>query len=124
MTYFSGGGGLSGTTADYARFLQLVLDGGALGGTRLLGRKTVELMLTDQLGAAEPPFGLGFGLETPKNDARSPLTLGSFEWGGAFSTTYWADPKERIVALLYANTYGVPVELDKTFRTLVYSALK
>lgn len=124
ITYFSGGGGLSGTTADYARFLQLFLGGGELDGVRLLGRKTVELMLTNQVAATDSPFGLGFGLETPANDARSPLSVGSFEWGGAFNTTYWADPKERLVALIYTNTFDVPVELSGPFKAMVYSALK
>src|SRR5205814_9463873 len=81
LTYFSGGGGLSSTTADYARFLQMFLNGGELDGKRLLGRKTVELMLTNQVGSLTPPFGLGFQVETPEDDYKSPLTVGSFSWG-------------------------------------------
>ncbi|HNV77145.1 MAG TPA: serine hydrolase domain-containing protein [Gemmatimonadaceae bacterium] len=124
VTYFSGGGGLVSTTSDYARFLQLFLNGGELDGVRLVGRKTVELMLTNHVAALEPKFGLGFGLETTDGDAQSPLSAGSFEWGGAFNTTYWADPKERLVALVYTNTFGAPVALGDTFKTLVYAALK
>jgi len=124
VTYFSGGGGLVSTTADYARFLQLFLNGGELDGVRLLGRKTVELMLTNQVGALSPKHGLGFGLETAENDAESPLSLGSFEWGGAFNTTYWADPKERLVALIFTNTFGAPTALGDPFKTFVYSALR
>ena len=123
-TYFSGGGGLSSTTADYARFLQLFLNGGELDGTRLLGRKTVELMLTNQLGSLQPAFGLGFELETAETDYRSPLTIGSFSWSGAFNTTYWADPKERLIGLIFTNTLGGPVGLGDPFKALVYSALK
>lgn len=124
VTYFSGGSGLSGTTLDYARFLQLFLNGGELDGVRLLSRKTVEMMLTNQIGTMQPNFGLGFGLETEQNDSRSPLTIGSFSWGGAFNTTYWADPKEKLIALIYTNIFNSTVPLGDTFKTLVYSALK
>lgn len=124
VTYFSGGGGLVSTATDYARFLQLFLNGGELDGVRLLGRKTVELMLTNQVGAMVPKFGLGFGLETIDNDSRTPMSIGSFEWGGAFNTTYWGDPREQLVALIYTNTFGGPVGLGDPFKTLVYSALR
>jgi CubicO group peptidase (beta-lactamase class C family) len=124
QTYFSGGGGLSGTTADYARFLQMFLNRGELDGKRLLARKTVEMMLTNQIGALQPPFGLGFQIETPEDDYKSPSGVGTFSWGGAFNTTYWADPKERLVALIYTNTSGGPVSLGAPFKVLVYSALK
>jgi len=124
VSYFSGGGGLSSTTADYARFLQMILNHGELNGVRLLGRKTVDLMLTNQLGALRPAFGLGFELEIPETDYRSPLTVGSFSWGGAFNTTYWADPKERLIGLIFTNTYGETIGLGDSFKVLVYSALK
>jgi CubicO group peptidase (beta-lactamase class C family) len=124
VTYFSGGGGLSGTTSDYARFLQLYLNGGELDGVRLLSRKTVELMLTNQIPGLQPAFGLGFALETPENDFRSVLSAGSFEWGGAFATTYWADPKEHLVALLYTNVLGLTVPWGDRFKVLVYSAMR
>lgn len=124
VTYFSGGGGLVSTTTDYARFLQLFLNGGELDGVRLLGRKTVELMLTNQVYSMVPKFGLGFGLETVDNDSRTPMSVGSFEWGGAFNTTYWADPKEQLVALIFTNTFLAPVALGDPFKTLVYSALR
>ena len=124
VTYFSGGGGLSGTTADYARFLQLFLNGGELDGVRLLSRKTVELMLTNQTPKLDIAFGLGFELETPDNDYRSPLSVGSFSWSGAFQTFYWADPRERLVALLYTNTYGGSTPMSGVFRTFTYGALR
>ena len=124
VSYFSGGGGLSGTTSDYARFLQLFLNGGELDGVRLMSRKTVELMLTNQIPRLQPAFGLGFALETPDNDYRSVLTSGSFQWGGAFATTYWADPKEHLVALIYTNVLGTTVELGDQFKVLVYSAMR
>lgn len=123
-TYFSGGGGLSSTTADYARFLQMYLNGGELDGVRLLGRKTVELILTNQVAPLQPAFGLGFALETEGNDFRQPESVGSFEWGGAFKTTYWADPRERLVGLIFTNVWGTDVELGAPFKALVYGALR
>lgn len=123
MTYFSGGAGLTSTTRDYARFLQMVLNGGELDGARLLGRKTVEMMLTNQVGALGS-FGLGFGLEGSGNDFRQPLSPGSFEWGGAFKTTYWADPQERLVALIYTNILGGGTDVGGPFKALVYQAMR
>ncbi|MBL0171112.1 MAG: beta-lactamase family protein [Gemmatimonadaceae bacterium] len=124
VTYFSGGSGLSSTTADYARFLQLFLNGGELDGVRLLSRKTVELMLTNQVGALQPAFGLGFALETPEIDFRSPVSVGTFSWGGAFKTTYWADPKERLIGLIFTNMYGTDVDVGEPFKVLVYGAMR
>jgi CubicO group peptidase (beta-lactamase class C family) len=123
--YFSGGAGLSSTVEDYAKFLQLFLNKGEYNGVRLLGRKTVELMLTNQL---QPPItervGLGFGLETPENDYRSPYSIGSFSWGGAFSTSYWADPKEKIIALIFTNIYNNKHgELAEKYKALVYQSI-
>lgn len=124
LTYFSGGGGMSGTTADYARFLQLFMNGGELDGVRLLSRKTVELMLTNQIPRLSMAFGLGFALETPANDYGSVVSDGTFSWGGAFNTTYWADPKEKLIALIYSNVLGSTVNLGDQFKVLVYSALR
>jgi CubicO group peptidase (beta-lactamase class C family) len=122
--YFSGGAGLSGSIEDYAKFLQLFLNGGELNGVRLLSPRTVELMLTDQLPTLPNEFGLGFALETPANDYQSPQSVGSFSWGGAFRTTYWADPRQRLVALLYTNTYGGrPAPLGNQFAVLTYAAM-
>ena len=124
MTYFAGGAGMSGTTADYARFLQLVMNGGELDGVRLLSRKTVEMMLTNQIPRLPTAFGLGFALETPENDYRSVLSEGSFSWSGAFNTFYWADPKEKLIALVYTNVLGSTFALSDRFRTLVYAAMR
>ena len=123
-TYYSGGAGLSSTVEDYARFLQLFLNQGAFNGTRLLSRKTVELVLSDQLPHLDREFGLGFGLETTKNDYDSPASIGSFSWGGAFSTDYWADPKERIIGLIYTNIYNNPDgSVSDKFKVLTYQAI-
>jgi CubicO group peptidase (beta-lactamase class C family) len=123
--YFSGGAGLSSTVEDYAKFLQLLLNKGEYNGVRLLSRKTIELMLTNQL---QPPIanqvGLGIGLETDKNDHHSILSLGSFSWGGAFNTHYWADPKEKLIGLIFTNIYNTSYwNIGDKFKVLTYQAI-
>ena len=123
-TYFSGGAGLSSTVEDYARFLQMYLNKGELNGVRLLSPKTVELINTEQWPKQDYGVGLAFGLETPGNDWESPRSLGSFSWGGAFATGYWADPKEGLTAQIYTNLRQSPVpELAGRFGSLVYAAM-
>lgn len=124
VTYYSGGAGLVGTVRDYSRFLQMMLNGGELDGARLLSRKTVEMMLTNQIGQLQPNYGLGFAVETDQNDFRSPKSVGSFWWSGAFQTFYWVDPQEKLIALCYTNVYGTGARLGALFETLVYGALK
>jgi CubicO group peptidase (beta-lactamase class C family) len=123
--YFSGGAGLSSTIEDYAKFLQMFLNKGELNGVRILSRKTIEMILTNQ---TQPPItnqiGLCFGLETEKNDYTSPASIGSFSWGGAFNTQYWADPKEKLVGLIYTNMYDSPgLNTGDRFKALVYQAI-
>jgi CubicO group peptidase (beta-lactamase class C family) len=82
-------------------------------------------MLTNQ---TQPPiteqFGLGFGLETDKNDFKSISTLGSFSWGGAFNTNYWADPKEKLIGIIYTNMYASPsYQITDKFKVLTYQAI-
>ena len=92
---------------------------------RLLSPKTVQLMLTNQTRGMNTEFGLGFGLETEDNDYRSPKSVGSFSWGGAFATTYWADPKEGLVALIYTNMYNNrTVNYADRFTTFTYAAIE
>ncbi len=124
-TYYSGGAGLSSSIEDYAKFLQLFLNKGEYNGVRLLSRKTVELMLTNQLQLPlTASVGLGFGLETAANDFNSIISSGTFSWGGAFHTSYWADPQEKIVALLYTNVYASDSGgIGEKFLTLVYQAV-
>jgi len=135
-TYLSGGGGLSSTTADYAKFLQMLLHKGKYKGTQLLSPATVAMMLTNQLEEnthtspypAMPQdfqFGLGFALETEKNDHLQPLRKGSFSWEGAVATYYWVDPQEDLVALFYTQEFATPLwgYYQNIFRVLTYQAL-
>jgi CubicO group peptidase (beta-lactamase class C family) len=124
-TYFSGGAGLSSTVEDYAKFLQLFLNKGEFNGVKLLSRKTVELMMVDQLPTFDNEYGLGFGLETQNNDYKSIYSIGTFSWGGAFNTQYWADPKERLIGLIYTNIYGTQHrQIGDRFKALTYSAIE
>lgn len=126
-TYFSGGGGLSSTIYDYAIFLQMLLNGGEYNGVRLLSRNTIRMMTMNQINElhlGHNKFGLGFAVQTEKGSAIEPLSEGSYSWGGAFSTVYWVDPKEKMVVLLYRQMWGVhDDEIDAKFNTLVYQAL-
>jgi len=107
-TYFSGGAGLSSTIDDYAVFLQMLLNEGEYKGRRYLKPATVRLITSNNMGAVEQgqnKFGLGFSITTAKTADVSGLSVGSYEWGGIFGTTYWVDPKLKIVALLYTQKY-------------------
>jgi CubicO group peptidase (beta-lactamase class C family) len=130
-TYESGGGGLVSTARDYARFCQMLLDGGRLGEVRLLSRKTVAYMTADHLGAIprtsvllEPGhgFGLGFSVRLETGLAARPLSRGSFLWGGIAGTTFWIDPSERLFAMLLIQAPGQRDYYRSLFRTLVYAA--
>ena len=92
---FSGGAGLVSTAMDYARFCQMMLDEGKVGSTRLLSRKSIELMTHDQLGKIGPDqgFGIGFGIEGVKSPLQELGTPGAYSWGGFFFTSFSIDPK-------------------------------
>jgi CubicO group peptidase (beta-lactamase class C family) len=128
----SGGGGMVATAMDYARFMGMLLGNGRLGGTRLLGRKTVELMTSDHLGTITgapdllPPghgFGLGFAVRTQPGMAPFPGSVGNYYWSGAAGTSFWVDPTERLYAVLMIQA---PVQREHyrvLFRDLVYAAV-
>jgi CubicO group peptidase (beta-lactamase class C family) len=140
-SYLSGSGGLVATTADYLRFCQMLVNRGQLDGTRIIGRKTLELMVTNHLpgdaelgqlatggfGEAEFPgvgFGLGFGVGRGPGATASAGSAGEFYWGGAASTAFWVDPVEDLTVvfmtqLLPSATYPFRAQL----RALVYQAL-
>ena len=130
----SGGGGLVSTTMDYARFCQMLLDGGTLDGTRLIGRKTLELMASDHLGPSVAikgtlltpghGFGLGFAVRTQQGIASFPGSIGQFFWSGMGGTFFWIDPKEELFAIFMSQGPGQR-EYTRTFvRNLVYAAVE
>jgi CubicO group peptidase (beta-lactamase class C family) len=126
-TYYSGGAGLSSTIKDYATFLQMLLNNGEYNGKRLLARRTVELMTSNQIGdlnLGRNKFGLGFEITTVNGQAKLGISEGSFAWGGYFATTYWADPKEHLVCLLFLQQSPFShSEIPDKFRAMVYQAL-
>jgi len=126
-TYFSGGAGLSSTVKDYATFLQMLLNKGEYNGKRLLARRTVELMTSNQIGdlnLGRDKFGLGFEITTANGQAKLGISEGSFSWGGYFATSYWADPKEHLVCLLFLQQSPFShSEISDKFKALVYQAL-
>ncbi len=127
-TYFSGGGGLSSTALDYAIFMQMLLNGGVYNNKRILSRSSVNMMTVsqyDKINWPENKMGLGFSIHTEKSLAVSPLSPGSYEWGGMFSSSYWIDPKEKIVAQLFLNQFPQSHgEIHDKFKVLVYQAIR
>jgi CubicO group peptidase (beta-lactamase class C family) len=127
-TYYSGGAGLVSTIQDYAIFLQMLLNGGEYNGKRLLSPRTVELMTMNQIGdlnLGRNKFGLGFEITTREGEAKLGVSEGSFSWGGFFGTIYWADPKEKLVCLLFIQQFPLShTEIQDKFRAMVYQALE
>lgn len=141
---FSGGGGMLSTAGDYARFCQMMLNGGELDGVRILSPHTVALMTSDQLpptterhspvamalGAFGPTpemgtsFGLGFAVRTAAGRNPEPGSVGDFSWAGITGTYFWVDPKEKLVTVLMMQVpQGVNVPYWRQTRTLVYQTL-
>ncbi len=140
-TFLSGGGGLVGTAEDYLRFCSMLLNGGALDGARVLGRKTVEFMTANHLpggrdlaGMGRPRFngqsfegigfGLGFAVLLDPAASHTVGTPGQYFWGGAASTMFFVDPAEELIAILLtqlmpSSTYP----LRRQMRALTYQAL-
>ncbi len=130
-TYFSGGAGLISTVEDYARFCQMLLNGGTFNNKRILGRKTVEMMLRNQIGTADvwdrkDKFGLGFQLITENSHYGDQATPGSFTWGGMYCSEFTIDPQEELILLIFTNVqpYAYYSDFVKKFRIAVYQALE
>jgi CubicO group peptidase (beta-lactamase class C family) len=128
----SGGGGLASTLPDYARFVELLSRGGERGGVRLLGRKTVEFMRSDHLGAIRPSsdflapghgFGLGVAVRLASGLAPTPGSPGSCYWGGIAGTMFFVDPAEELFAVMLTQAPGQRDEFRALFRNLVHAAL-
>jgi CubicO group peptidase (beta-lactamase class C family) len=129
---FSAGGGLLSTAADYTKLVQLLVNGGELGGVRLLAPKTVQLMLTNQVGDSyenpgfgELGFGYGFELTLDQASAHHLGSPGDFGYRSAYFTRYLGDPSEQLTTIFLAqlSNYGASSDLHYRFRSLVYGAL-
>jgi CubicO group peptidase (beta-lactamase class C family) len=123
---FAGGAGLLSTAEDYARFLLMLQGGGELDGARILSPNSVELMTVDHVGDLYDPqgFGLGFWVTERLGRNGQPGSVDSFGWGGAYHTTYWVDPAEKLVAVLM--TQLLPAgnsDLHAKFRAMVYQSI-
>jgi CubicO group peptidase (beta-lactamase class C family) len=138
LKYDCGGGCAYGTAGDYLRFGQMLLNGGSLDGKRVLGPQTVAFMTADHLGTAiknditateAGRAGYGFGLSVAVRKERGVAAIngnvGDYTWNGAYGTTFWADPKEKMVVVMMAATPG---EMRKEYRerlsALIYGALE
>lgn len=128
----SGGGGLMSTAGDYARFLQMLLNGGELDGVRILGRKSVELMTVDHVrglpraGILPDNYGFGLGFAVLGELGRSgiPGSPGTYTWSGIFNTFFWVDPQEELIGVFMTQItpFGYR-SLHQRFRVLVYQAI-
>jgi len=130
--YYSGGAGLVSTAEDYWRFLQLLLNGGQLDGTRLLSRKTVEYMASNHIGDTvmwNSPFdgyrfGLGFAVRTDVGTSAKIGSVGEYTWGGFFSTTFWVDPKEQMIGIMLIQLRpNEQLDIHDKFKVLAYQAI-
>jgi len=140
----SGGGGMFSTAGDYARFSQMLLNGGELEGVRILAPKTVALMTSDQLPATAErhtpvamalgpfgpvpemgtSFGLGFAVRVDAGRNPVPGSVGDFSWAGITGTFFWVDPKEKLVAVLMVQApQGLNGVIWRETRTMVYQAM-
>ena len=130
----SGGGGLVSTTMDYARFCQMLLNGGTLDGNRIIGRKTLELMASDHLGPkvkvdsplmpAGHGFGLGFAVRTQPGMAPFAGSVGQFFWSGLAGTFFWIDPAEEMFAVFMMQGPGQREYIRSLLRNLVYATVE
>jgi CubicO group peptidase (beta-lactamase class C family) len=137
--WFSGGGGMLSTASDYARFCQMLLNGGEPDGVRLLAPKTIAVMTSDQL----PPeiersgfedlaptldmgqsFGLGFAVRTQVGYNPLSGSVGSYFWAGSYGTYFWIDPQEKMFAVLMLQMpFAQSGRYRRSFRELVYGSL-
>ena len=130
----SGGGGLVSTTMDYARFCQMLLNGGVLDGVRIIGRKTLQLMASNHLDPsvkleshlvpAGHSFGLGFAVRTLEGMAPFAGSVGQFFWSGMAGTFFWIDPKEELFAVFMSQGPGQRGYFRSLVRSLVYAAVE
>lgn len=123
---FAGGAGLVSTAHDYARFLEMIRNGGVLDGVRILAPRTVKLMTTNQVGSLYSATGLGWSLafETIERYGASGMgEVGSYGWGGAYGSWYRVDPEAGLVMVFMIQLMPNGTDIRQKFPTLVYQAL-
>jgi len=123
---YAGGAGLLCTARDYATFLLMLQQGGELNGVRLLSPKSVQLMTADHVGDLykSQGFGLGFWVTDRLGRNGQLGTVDAFGWGGAYHTTYWVDPQEKLVAVLMTQLLpATNSDLHGKYRALIYQAM-
>ena len=138
LKFECGGGCLSSTVGDYMRFALMLLNKGAYGETRILGRKTAEYMLTNQLGpevknliaerrrrrARTTASASGSSVRTEAGRGRVMGSVGDFNWPGASGTNWWADPKEELAVVFMAHSPGpIRWHYRQVINALVYQAI-
>ncbi len=126
-TVFGGTHGLYSTASDYAKFGQMLLNGGKYNGHRIISRKTLELMTENHIeGLPYSPgqgFGLGFGVSTDVSDSKLPGSVGTYYWSGAFNTYFFVDPVEEAVGILMTQSYPYTNFYGTKLRQFLYSAI-
>ena len=128
-SYFSGGGGLMSTAEEYAKFGEMLLEGGQLDGKRLLSPKTIELMrsvfVPDTFAGRSPGKGFGLSVQVISDPvaAGQRVSTGSFGWDGAYGTHFWVDPKEKIVGIMMIQTDNPDRQLDRDFENAVMQSI-
>ena len=125
---YAGGAGLLSTAEDYARFLLMLQSGGEWGGVHILSPKSVELMTVDHVGSLYgvpgQGFGLGFWVTEELGRNGDPGSVGAFGWGGAYHTTYWVDPVEKLVAVFMTQLMpATGSDAQAKFKALVYQSI-
>lgn len=128
MGMLSGGGGLTSTAYDYLRFSQMLLNQGVYDGKRLLSRKTIQLMSSDNLGTIPgmgpgQGFGLGFAVSKAPGEAGMLGSPGEFNWGGAAGTKFWIDPQEEMIGIFMIQLLPNTPDYGVEFRVLAYQAI-
>ena len=125
-TLYSGGGGLVSTATDYAKFLQMYLNGGVYDGKRFLSESTIETIMSFQVAMNETSYhGLAFSVLNEKGVAAGGLgSVGTFRWGGAANTQYFADPEEQVLGIIHKQTFGQGSDSTRwQFRQLIFQAI-
>jgi CubicO group peptidase (beta-lactamase class C family) len=126
-TFFSGGAGLSSTVSDYAKFLYVFINRGkGASGVQIIGKKTTELVFENQLkGIAPWEYGLGFQILSAAELSKGGMgSQGTLTWGGYFNTSYFADPKEKVIGVIYKQTFDIGNDpTSQRFRELVFQAV-